>query len=70
MGRHKHKLGRWASGNLRLDILHELKVLAARNQITMAAMVNRALWLGLAELRTVSPLGVPMPDEINETPES
>jgi hypothetical protein len=67
MGRTPHKLGRWASENLRLDILHELKVLAAKNQVTMAEMVNRALWLGLMAIRKGVEVAEPI-DPIEEQP--
>jgi hypothetical protein len=51
MGRHKEIKGRWASNGIRLDIIRELRINAARQGVSLQEMVNRALWLGLQALR-------------------
>jgi len=51
MGRHPQEFGRWASDTIRLDIIKELKVIAAKNGSTLAEEVNRALALGLQAIR-------------------
>ena len=51
MGRHPQEFGRWASDTIRLDIIKQLKMIAAKEGSTLSQQVNIALALGLQAIR-------------------